>query len=106
MPTDNSPMPPDCGPTNRSVIAEASARAGQTPARVSYLPRTNAVILAARVSYLHAALDDRRGTTARLHTFPGEPEPRPLVRAEPAALDVPGEADADEPPGGPGLPLK
>jgi hypothetical protein len=51
------------------VIAEASARAGQPPARVHYLPRANAVVVEACIRYLHAALDDQRVIVASATTI-------------------------------------
>jgi hypothetical protein len=71
---DPASQPNDAGRAAR-VIAQASARAGQAPERVAYLPRANAVILAAPVSYLHVVLGDQRVILASATTidiFPWE----------------------------------
>jgi hypothetical protein len=65
---DPARQPDDAGLAAR-VVAEASARAGQPPARVRYLPRANAAVIEARVRYLHAALDDRRVIVASATTI-------------------------------------
>jgi hypothetical protein len=57
------------------VIADATVRIGEPPARVRYVPRANAAVVEARVRYLHVALEDSRIIVASATTidiFPWE----------------------------------
>ncbi len=71
---DPARQPDDMGLAAR-VIAEATVRAGASPARVRYMPRANAAVVEVGVRYLHVALDDQRVIVASATTidiFPWE----------------------------------
>jgi hypothetical protein len=67
-------QPNDMGLAAR-VIAKATARAGEPPARVRYVPRANAAVVEARACYVRVALEDLRIIVASATTidiFPWE----------------------------------